>query len=219
MQDPEVPVEDQQPSDKLAQLIVEECNEPSVHDKLAQLILDVNEQKKNSDLFFKNTLTRLKDLDKNVKKMKPKKKPRVEGATPRVNGLAIPVIVSEELKAFLNLTENEYARKDITSLVTVYIKENNLQNPKNGREILVDETEAGLKLKELLKPDQPLSFFNLQRLLNKHYTKKPVEDLPSTLPEPPVEPAPVTPEPVVKVEDTPPPPKPVVKRRLVKTAK
>ena len=163
--------------------------EESVHDTLAKLLATLVEHKKHHEEFMKATLLTVKGLQKEVKKMKPKKTVRTEQSTQRISGLDIPVIVSDKLRSFLGLEETEHVRKEITSLVTKYIKENKLQNPSNGREIILEGTEQGLKLKDVLEPDQPLTFFNIQRYLNKHYTKKPVTDLPSATPEAPVEPS------------------------------
>lgn len=170
--------------------------EESVHDTIAKLLSSLVEHKKHHEEFMKVTLATVKGLQKEVKKMKPKKAVRTEQSTQRVNGLEIPILVGDKLKTFLGLDGDEYTRKEITSLVTKYIKEHKLQNPTNGREILLDTCPEGLKLKDILEPDQPLTFFNIQRYLNKHYTKKPVTDLPSATPvdnnvETPSEPVPV----------------------------
>ena len=64
-----------------------------------------------------------------------------------------------------------YSRQQVTQGVNKFVKDNDLQNPENRRYILL-ESEAGLKLKSLLRdPDQPLTFFNIQRYLKVHYPK------------------------------------------------
>ena len=71
-----------------------------------------------------------------------------------------------------------YSRQQVTQGVNKFVKDNDLQNPENRRYILL-ESEAGLKLKSLLRdPDQPLTFFNIQRYLKVHYPK--VESTEST---------------------------------------
>lgn len=161
-------------------------------DVVANLIHVVSQHMKDSAEFYKKTISELKSLQKDVKKIKSKKTPKDENST-RVSGFDIPVIVSEKLKHLLGLEGAEYSRKQITALVTKYVKDNNLQNQENKRLIVLDTTDEGRKLADVLEPDQPLTFFNMQRYLSKHYTKKQVEpvtqdaepsstgDLPSTV--------------------------------------
>ena len=63
------------------------------------------------------------------------------------------------------------SRQFVTNSITKYVKDNDLQNPENRRYILLDTTDAGRKLNDLLAPDQPLTFFNMQRYLKPHYPK------------------------------------------------
>jgi chromatin remodeling complex protein RSC6 len=118
-----------------------------------------------------------KILTKEVKKLqvsKTSKKPKrvVDPDTPRKLGaLEKPIQVSEELCLFLNLDTSElHSRQKVTQAINKYVKDNDLQNPENRRYILLETTEAGRKLKTLLRdPDQPLTFFNIQRFLKPHY--------------------------------------------------
>lgn len=116
-----------------------------------------------------------KDVNKlRVSKSSGKKQKRVVNPdTPRKLGaLEKPVQITEELAEFLGLTKGEmYSRQQVTQGVNRFVKENDLQNPENRRYILL-ESEQGLKLKALLRdPDQPLTFFNIQRYLKVHYPK------------------------------------------------
>lgn len=115
-----------------------------------------------------------KDVNKlRVSKTSKKQKRVVNPDTPRKLGaLEKPVPITEELSDFLGLTRGEmYSRQQITQGVNKFVKDNDLQNPENRRYILL-ESEAGLKLKTLLRdPDQPLTFFNIQRYLKVHYPK------------------------------------------------
>jgi len=123
----------------------------------------------------------MKALTKDVNKLRisktgKKQKRVVNPDVPRKLGaLEKPVPISDELSEFLGLTKGEmYSRQQITQSINKFVKDNDLQNPENRRYILL-ESEAGLKLKSLLRdPDQPLTFFNIQRYLKVHYPK--VED-------------------------------------------
>lgn len=128
----------------------------------------------------KSLTTEMKSLTKEINKLKvasTKKKKRVKKEPnpdePRKLGaLEKPVPITDELRDFLQLEAGElYSRQFITQNINKYVKENNLQNPENRRYILLD-SEAGMKLKQLLRdPDQPLTFFNIQRYLKVHYPK------------------------------------------------
>ena len=134
----------------------------------------------------KSLTVEMKALTKDVNKLRVSKasgkrqKRVVNPDTPRKLGaLEKPVPISEELTEFLGLTKGEmYSRQQITQNINKFVKDNDLQNPENRRYILL-ESEAGLKLKSLLRdPDQPLTFFNIQRYLKVHYPK--VESTEST---------------------------------------
>ena len=127
----------------------------------------------------KSLTTEMKALTKDVNKLRASKmggkkvKRVVDPETPRKPGaLEKPVPISDELADFLGLTKGEmYSRQFVTQGINKYVKDNELQNPENRRYILL-ESEAGQKLKTLLRdPDQPLTFFNIQRYLKDHYPK------------------------------------------------
>ena len=127
----------------------------------------------------KSLTLEMKALTKDVNKLRiskvgnKKQKRVVNPDTPRKLGaLEKPVQISEELSDFLGLTRGEmYSRQQVTQGINKFVKDNELQNPENRRYILL-ESEAGLKLKALLRdPDQPLTFFNIQRYLKVHYPK------------------------------------------------
>lgn len=148
----------------------------SVNETIADLVKTLTEEKKRFDDVLKNTLSTLKNLQRDVKKMKPKKRQPSVSKDPdnkRTSGLDKPVLVSQELRDLLDLEDREYPRSEVNSLVTAYIKQHGLQNPENKREMLLDTTPHGLKLKDVLKPDQPLTFFNIQRYLKVHLIKPP----------------------------------------------
>ena len=87
------------------------------------------------------------------------------------SALQKPVKISDELCVFLGFTVGElYSRQQVTATINQYVKAHNLQNPENKRFILLDTCVEGENLKTLLRtPDQPLTFFNIQRYLKPHY--------------------------------------------------
>lgn len=138
------------------------------------------------------------------KKHKKKKAERDFSKPIRQNGFAEPVIVSDELYSFLTKTkatmkdttfqpknEEEYknwprvlvikgqpvARTDVTSHLAKYIRENNLQNPEQKREIRPD---AALKkifsepteISKLDATKKVHTYLQLQKYVNSHFPKK-----------------------------------------------
>lgn len=149
-------------------------------DRFASLLTLVDEQSKTHTTFMKTVGGEIKALQKELSKSmsktksKKKKKEPVEGedVVKRKNVFDVPVPVSDEICDFLGVEKGQmYSRQFITNSITKYVKDNDLQNPENKRYILLDNSEAGTKLNELLKPDQPLTFFNMQRYLKPHYPK------------------------------------------------
>jgi chromatin remodeling complex protein RSC6 len=144
-------------------------------DQLTTRMRNISESIENLTKIVKVLTTEFKLVQKDVSKMKPKKRVKKEvdpDAPKKENALEKPVVITEELCDFLSLTRGElYSRQTITKTINKYVKDHDLQNPENRRFILLD-SEPGLKLKALLRdPDQPLTFFNIQRYLKPHYPK------------------------------------------------
>ena len=95
------------------------------------------------------------------------KDPNAPKRTPK--GIAGPGPLSSELAAFLQVEPDTLlARTEVIKRLALYIKTQNLQNPKDKRLIVPDKA-----LEQLLRfPDnfdEPISYFNLQKLLKHHY--------------------------------------------------
>jgi len=78
----------------------------------------------------------------------------------------IPTTLTEELNTFLgNPKGTQMSRSAVTKAITKYVKDNNLKNK--------HDINPDAPLRKLLAVDESiqLSYFNLQRYLNKHYVK------------------------------------------------
>ena len=130
----------------------------------------------------KSITARMKVLHKEFNKSsrstaRSRKKSRVAAAEAdpdapkRSSALQKPVAISNELCKFLSFElDTEHSRQDVTAAINSYIKTHNLQDPTNRRFILLDGCEEAKNLKALLRdPDQPVTFFNIQRYLKPHY--------------------------------------------------
>jgi len=105
---------------------------------------------------------RMKGLKKEVTKNRQK-------GNRKPSGFARPGKITKELCSFLNKEEGtEIARTEVTRALVCYIKENKLNNSDNGQIIHPDN-----KLKVLLglEDNQDLTYFTIQKYMNKHFVK------------------------------------------------
>ena len=109
----------------------------------------------------------IKDARKRKRRVKTEEGADAKPRTPSI--FERPVQITEELCSFLAQPKGTLmSRSQVTKAVNNYVKEHDL---KNKHDIKPD---AALK-KLLLVPDtESLTYFNLQRYLNRHYVKAPV---------------------------------------------
>lgn len=137
-------------------------------DSLSHFRIQVNTIQQQIRQLEKNIKKEMKGLKKAASKSKNKgnKKP---------SGFANPTKVTKELCEFMNKQEGtQIARTDVTKALISYIKANNLQNKDNKKIILPDQ-----KLQFLLgiKQEEQLTYFNLQKYMNKHFITEPVSTI------------------------------------------
>jgi upstream activation factor subunit UAF30 len=141
-------------------------------------LLDEFEKIENSLSMFKGLIVilqkNIKQLEKNVRKemkiLKKEANKNKNKGNRKPSGFATPSKVTKELCDFMNKTEGtEIARTQVTRALISYIKENQLENKQNSKFISPDE-----KLKNLLclKDDDELTYFNIQKYMNKHFITK-----------------------------------------------
>lgn len=112
----------------------------------------------------------VKNLVKDKKKYQKKKR-----AKPRApSGFAKPTYLSADLCTFLGVPKDTMlARTEVTRKVNAYIKEHDLQNPKNKKEILADKNLAHILV---LEKNVPLTYFNLQKAIKFNFSSTPFEE-------------------------------------------
>jgi chromatin remodeling complex protein RSC6 len=126
---------------------------------LKELKKDIN--KLNNDV-IKLEKSRNNKIIKLQKKAKNKKKRKL-------SGFAKPLNVTNDLCKFMGKGKGtKMARTEVTKYLIKYIKDNNLQNNENKKNIIPDK-----RLKHLLKlkKQDELTYFNLQKYMNIHYIK------------------------------------------------
>src|SRR5579872_567112 len=82
-------------------------------------------------------------------------------AAKKPNALQQPLTPSPQLAAVVGA--GQVTRGDVVSKIWAYIKKNNLQNPKNKREILADD-----KLRPVFDGKAAVSMFEMNKHLAKH---------------------------------------------------
>jgi len=94
-------------------------------------------------------------------------------STNRVNknsGFLKPVQVSSEILKFTGWNDNELkSRVDVTKFICNYIKEKNLQDPADRRNILVDKPLGKLLGYNPATETEKLTYYRLQTYLKKHF--------------------------------------------------
>ena len=119
-----------------------------------------------------NITTNLKQLQVDVKELEKElkhieKKHCKNKSNYKASGFATPKLISSELCEFMNLPEgSQVARTEVTKFISKYIKTNDLQDIQNKKYIIPDD-----KLNKLLQVPEnvTLTYFNLQKYMNKHY--------------------------------------------------
>jgi len=107
----------------------------------------------------------MKGLQKEAQKNKSK-------GVRKPSGFARPSKVTKELCEFMNKDDGtEIARTEVTKALVAYIKSHNLENATNSQIITPDS-----KLKYLLGvcDGDELTYFNIQKYMNKHFVKSTV---------------------------------------------
>ena len=146
----------------------------STDDKLELVIKDLETLMETS----KSLSARMKVFHKEALKTARKKSRKADAsvdvdpdAPKPVASINKPVVISNELCKFLGFPpDTEHSRNEVTTSINKYVKDHNLQDPANKRYIRLEGSEEAAKLKVLLRdPDQPLTFFNIQRYLKPHY--------------------------------------------------
>lgn len=139
------------------------------------MFFKLNQQFTNSQFILKTLSINLKILQKEVlrerkeylkvlsKNKKKKKK--------NVSGFAKPTLISDDLAEILKVEKgSKLARTDVTKLLSEYIKKNELQNPDNKKEIILDE-----KLNKLFGKyidHDRIEWFGMQKHLKYHFIKE-----------------------------------------------
>lgn len=127
-----------------------------------------SQQKSKGVKFLRSFGKKVKTLQNNATRvMKQKHKTNRKNNTN--SGFLKPVKISKDMAKFTGWSDSELkSRVDVTKYICNYIKENNLQNPTDRRQIVADKKLA--KLLDYSETDKPLTYYRIQTYMKKHFT-------------------------------------------------
>jgi chromatin remodeling complex protein RSC6 len=131
-------------------------------------------QNKNKGIKFLRTLNKkLKTLRNQSGRIIKQKNSTKKTVTNNVNsGFLKPVAISNEMAKFTGWDPTELkSRVDVTKFLCSYIKDNDLQNPKDRRQIFADAKLSKLLKYDSKKEEKPLTYFMIQKCLKTHFPK------------------------------------------------
>jgi upstream activation factor subunit UAF30 len=173
----ETSVETQPSSEKRVRKVVNQETLRSDVEQLRQHVDDeiqrlrTSDQKNKGVKFLKVVNKSLKTLFADLNRVL-KTKTKVVRNKNTSSGFMKPVRISSEMALFTSWDQTQlYSRVDVTKFLCDYIRDNNLQNPEDRRQILCDD-----KLSSLLKFDKqsssPLTYPGLQQHIQQHFLQE-----------------------------------------------
>ncbi len=143
----------------------------SPHDTLETLANDMIKMAKS---LLETARQAKKEHAKQVKKAEQggkKRRAKSDGESTHSNSVFLqPSKISPALAKFCGVSaETQLSRTEATRKIAAYIKEKDLQNPENRREIRADATLTALFS---LTAEDKLNYFNLQRYIKPHFIKE-----------------------------------------------
>ena len=118
--------------------------------------------------FLRSVNKRVKTLKARTTRTLKSKRRGTRRSTSTVSGFMKPVEVSKEMSKFAGWKNDELrSRIDVTRTLCTYIKDHDLQNPEDRRQIVPDS-----KLRKLLhlgKDEENLTYYQLQQRIQRHF--------------------------------------------------
>jgi upstream activation factor subunit UAF30 len=117
-----------------------------------------------------------RNLIKETKKLKNNSMRAMKKTTKRKNknnlsGFMKPVNISKQMAKFTGWKPEELrSRVDVTKYICNYIKDNDLQNPSDRRQILADKKLAKLLNYDKDREEKPLTYYYLQKKIQPHFS-------------------------------------------------
>ena len=124
--------------------------------------------------FLRSLNKRLKTLKNQTSRIKQRSSTKTVSSTSNNtnSGFLKPVRISPDMAKFTGWDPNELkSRVQVTKYLCNYIRENNLQNPNDKRQIIPDSKLSKLIKYDSKKETEPLRYYSLQKFLKPHFMK------------------------------------------------
>ena len=121
--------------------------------------------------FLRSLNKSLKQLKKDTTRAMKQKRRNPNRAKNTSSGFMKPVGISGEMCKFTGWDASELkSRVDVTKYICGYIRDNDLQNPDDRRQIVPDKKlTALLKLDKKSLKEEPLTYYSLQKKIQPHF--------------------------------------------------
>ncbi len=123
--------------------------------------------------FLRSLNKSLKQLKKDTTRAMKQKRRNPNRAKNTSSGFMKPVGISGEMCKFTGWDASELkSRVDVTKYICGYIRDNDLQNPDDRRQIVPDKKlTALLNLDKKSLKEEPLTYYSLQKKIQPHFVK------------------------------------------------
>jgi len=154
---------------------VENSTQPSVsineeiHSQFMEIVQTLSTFKTTITMLSTQIKTVERNVKKNIKRLEKESKKNKNKGNRKASGFAVPTKISKDLCTFMGVKEGtQLARTEVTKYIIQYIKDHKLPDKTNKKII-----KPNNKLKSLLKLEKndEVTYFNLQKYMNKHFVK------------------------------------------------
>lgn len=131
-----------------------------------------NQNKAKGVKFLRSLNKRIKSLRSQTSRVM-KQRQRTNRKNNNNSGFLKPVRISNDMAKFTGWDATELrSRVDVTKYICNYIRENELQNPTDRRQILADSKLSKLLSYDSKKETEPLTYYRIQSYMKKHFLKE-----------------------------------------------
>ena len=147
----------------------ESSSKPTIVDGFSSVLDTLGSFRSQITVLQNQIRTLEKVVRKQVKSLQKEASKGKKKGNRKPSGFAVPTKISNELCDFMKRPRgSEVARTEVTQFMIKYIKEKKLQNSQNRKVI---RPNKALKSLLAVEKNDEVTYFNLQKYMNKHFLK------------------------------------------------